>query len=222
LLDDGKDAFETMYDMHAHYIDGKTDIKIDKTLSADISIDDIELFSHNSTLDHLLENYDAWFKRKISFDNIYVESFCAGVYVKNVHNLLISMLHKSFPGMTCLSPEQLDDIYASLTTEARNAYFTLTLMDPDELNGSHVLLNLEDYEFEPLLRWKGPEIARNAKGKVICIGVTRNEPSADQIPVLCTHCKRYYNHDELNQLCTVNRFDQRNAGDFKCRAYEKR
>ncbi len=221
LIEDGKGVYETMYDMFAYYIAGKTSIKIDQTSSADISIQDIDLFIHNSALVSLMENYDAWFKRKTSFENIYVESICAGAYVKHIHNFLISMLYEFFPQMKCLSPGQLDVVYANLTTEAWFAYFTLTTLDPDELNDSYVLLNLEDYEFEPLLQWRGPEVKRNSKGKVLFISIKRNKLRPDQVPALCSQCKRFYNDDEINKLCMVYRFDQRNTEDFRCRAYEK-
>jgi hypothetical protein len=176
-------------------------------------------FVHNSASDLLLENYDAWFKHKISFENIYVESFYAGVYIKNIHNLLMNLQDEFFPELAFLPSDQMEEVKAYLAMEAESVFTILVLIDGDELNDSTVLSNLEDYEFEPLLLSPGPEIKRNAQGKVDFIKVERNGPNPEKIPDLCKHCKTYYDRNELNTLCVVNRFDQRNEKCFKCMAH---
>lgn len=221
LMEDGKDACAGMFELQDDYIDYYAGPVEEESESSDICISSIEAFIRNSALDHMLENYDEWFKKKISFENIYVESFCAGVYVKRIHSMLLNMLHEFFPAMRCLPPEQLNQVHASMIMDAWFAYATLTTIDPDELNNSTVINNLEDYEFEPLLKWPGPQIVRNAAGRITEVSFPMNEPNPALIPELCLQCKRYYDNENLNKLCKVTRFDQRNAEDFKCRAYEK-
>jgi hypothetical protein len=42
------------------------------------------------------------------------------------------------------------------------------------------------------------------------------------VPGLCTICKSYDADDwEENLVCNMNRFDQRNSGNFKCDVFEK-
>lgn len=221
LLQDGIDNYWIIYNIQESYLEDIPKLQHNNPDFGDITIHDITTFIHNSALDCLLENYDAWFKKKISFENIYVESFCIGTYVKRIHNLLKSMLHEFFPDMTYLPAQQLDGAYNELICVAWAAYFAVLELDPDELNDSTILHNLEDYEFEKLLRWPGPTIERDENGKIKDITVYRNEPNPNTVPKRCILCKSYYNPYGINILCRVNRFDQRNSPDFKCRAYEK-
>jgi hypothetical protein len=132
------------------------------------------------------------------------------------------MLHEYFPEMNCLSPEQLNDAYSALLPESWYAHDTLIKLDPDELNDTRVLYNLEDYEFEPLLQWRGPEALKNKQGNIIGFNIEINRPNPDQIPALCSQCKRCPESKELNILCSVNRFEQRNTENFKCFEFEKK
>ncbi len=47
-------------------------------------------------------------------------------------------------------------------------------------------------------------------------------PNLIPVPGLCITCKSYSVEDwEENIFCNLNRFDQRNAKEFLCGAYEK-
>jgi hypothetical protein len=210
-----------MLELKEEYVDRETYVETNKT-SSDFEFRNLESFIRNRALDHLMENYEAWFKTKISFENIYVESFYATVYVKHVHNLLKRMLHEFFSSVNQLTPKQLDEIYDSLGNEAWFAYFTLTELDPDELNDSTVLSNLEDYDYENLLYWPGPTVTRNANGKICRIDVCSCEPDPHTLPVLCQQCKNYGNLDMIARICAVYRFDWRDSSDFTCNAFEKK
>ncbi|HEY4785085.1 MAG TPA: hypothetical protein VIH57_03510 [Bacteroidales bacterium] len=218
----GRDIYSNMCDVQDDYFESPSNVPVEDSASWDLCLDDITSFVHNRTLDHLLENYDAWFKRKISYENIYVESFYACAYVKLVQKVLADMLYEFFPAMNCLSPKQRCVANASLLMESYETYDILASLDPDGLNKSYILSDLEDYDFEDLLFWKGPEFERNKKGKIIFMLIPKNFPRPDQVPVLCSQCKKFYDTKVLNQLCTVNRFDQRNSESFKCRAFEKK
>jgi hypothetical protein len=47
-------------------------------------------------------------------------------------------------------------------------------------------------------------------------------PALIPVPGLCITCRIHNSSDwEDDVLCSLNRYDQRNSGDFKCGAYEK-
>jgi len=217
LLDRGKSKFDLMNELRDEFFYGQPGKK--RFEDNGINFSEVNKFIHNYELDSLLDNYDAWFKQKLSFENIYVESFCAGVLVKRVYNLQMSMLYKYFPEMNCLSSEQLNELHDAIGMEAWDTYDILSAMDPDEFNDSTVMWNLEDYEFEPLLLSPGPQVIRDANGSISGIHYKRNGPNLAEISPLCIHC-RNFNLEESPVLCAVTRFGQRKESDFKCRAYE--
>jgi hypothetical protein len=217
LLDRGKSKYALMSEVRNEFFYGSP--SNGRFENNGIRLSEVNKFIHNSTFDSLLENYDAWFKQKMSFENIYVESFCAAVLAKRVYNLLMSLLYKYFPEMNCLSSEQLDELHDAIGMEAWDIYDILTAMDPDEFNDSTVMWNLEDYEFEPLLLSPGPQVIRDADGIISGIHYKRNGPNLAEISPLCIHC-RNYNLEESPVLCAITRFGQRKESDFKCRAFE--
>jgi hypothetical protein len=222
LLKNGKFIFELIDDVNAHYIDGESNVSIEEDYRNEISFNNIDKFLRNSKLDCLMENYDEWFKRKISFENIYVESFYAGVYIKNIHTLIVNIMHNLYPVLACLQSDQLNSIYGNLTSDAFDAYFAITDIDPDEINESNVLYDIEDYEFEDLINYPGPEITRDENGKIISILLPRNELNPAKMPLCCLQCKSYNNIVCLPYpLCGLSRVSQQNSEIFSCRAYEK-
>lgn len=52
---------------------------------------------------------------------------------------------------------------------------------------------------------------------------TKIDPESIPVPELCITCKSYHSGDsEENLFCTMNRYDQQNDTDFKCKAFENK
>jgi hypothetical protein len=219
LLKEGISIYELIDELNTCDGTDMMDVDIDiHNQPQEFYIDEIYRFVRNRSFDYLLENYHEWLKRKTSFEYVYVESFYASVYIKKIHTLLVNLIHKYSPGAAFLPSERLGEIYDELRTDAWSVYCAITGIDPDELNKSSILLNLEDYEFDNLLYFRGPDIIRNKKGKIIQISIARNLPNHAKVPSCCLQCKDFNNDRGLNFLCTVTRFNQP-VSEFSCRAW---
>lgn len=221
LLQDGEIYFDTMSEIKDCYVEGTLELDECDEDPNSINMNEVTIFLRNRKLDYLLENYEEWLNRKISFENLYVESFYAGVFIKSIHKLLIAMIHEYYPVIKSLPVEKLDKIYAYITNDAWDIYNTIARTDSDELNDSEIILDLEDYEYDDLINYKGPKVSRDADGRIQRIYSPRNRPKPDKVPLLCRQCKYFNDEDPENMLCTVTRFSQKNSESFSCRAYEE-